>query len=46
MKTHFVFLAVLLALTFPFFSQAQIPHTLSYQGVLTDNTGTPRPDGN
>ncbi|MCK6559667.1 hypothetical protein HUU39_19290 [candidate division KSB1 bacterium] len=24
---------------------AQIPHTLSYQGVLTDNAGKPRPDG-
>lgn len=25
---------------------AQIPRTLSYQGVLTDNDGVPRPDGN
>jgi len=25
---------------------AQIPRTLSYQGVLTDNAGKPRPDGN
>ena len=25
--------------------QAQIPRTLSYQGVLTDNAGKPRPDG-
>lgn len=24
---------------------AQIPHTLSYQAVLTDNAGTPKPDG-
>jgi hypothetical protein len=24
---------------------AQIPHTLSYQGVLTDSTGNPKPDG-
>ncbi|MGH7599281.1 MAG: hypothetical protein ACREOI_23225 [bacterium] len=24
---------------------AQIPRTLSYQGVLTDNAGNPRPDG-
>ena len=25
---------------------AQIPHTISYQGVLTDTTGNPKPDGN
>ncbi len=25
--------------------QAQIPHTLSYQGLLTDTLGTPLPDG-
>lgn len=25
---------------------AQIPRTLSYQGVLTDAAGKPRPDGN
>ena len=24
---------------------AQIPRTISYQGVLTDSTGTPKPDG-
>ena len=46
MKTRFVFLVALLALTFPFISQAQIPRTLSYQGVLTDNAGNARPDGN
>jgi hypothetical protein len=45
MKTRFVFLAALLALTFPFIAHAQIPRTLSYQGVLTDNVGKPRPDG-
>ena len=45
MKTRFVFLATLLALTFPFISHAQIPRALSYQGVLTDNAGKPRPDG-
>jgi hypothetical protein len=26
-------------------SQAQIPHTLSYQGILADSSGTPKPDG-
>jgi len=46
MKTLRVFLAALLVLTFPFISHAQIPRTLSYQGVLTDNAGKPRPDGN
>jgi len=46
MKTLRVFLAALLAFAFPFISHAQIPRTLSYQGVLTDNTGKPRPDGN
>ncbi|MGH7599277.1 MAG: hypothetical protein ACREOI_23205 [bacterium] len=46
MKTRFVFLAALLALTFPLISHAQIPRTLSYQGVLTDNADKPRPDGN
>ncbi|MFZ0454053.1 MAG: hypothetical protein WAM24_09880, partial [Ignavibacteriaceae bacterium] len=25
---------------------AQIPRTISYQGVLTDTTGNPKPDGN
>ncbi|MBM2841298.1 MAG: hypothetical protein HW412_1826, partial [Bacteroidetes bacterium] len=27
-------------------SSAQIPRTLSYQGILTDTSGTPKPDGN
>ncbi len=27
-------------------SFAQIPHTLSYQGILADTAGTPKPDGN
>lgn len=27
------------------FAEAQIPHTLSYQGLLADTTGTPKPDG-
>ncbi len=25
---------------------AQIPHTISYQGILTDASGNPKPDGN
>lgn len=29
----------------PLAATAQIPHTLSYQGILTDSTGTPKPDG-
>lgn len=47
MKTlHFAF-AAFLALIMGFDQlAAQIPRTLSYQGVLTDNAGKPRPDGN
>ncbi|HXF99333.1 MAG TPA: hypothetical protein VNL69_01050 [Bacteroidota bacterium] len=29
----------------PFLLQAQIPRTLSYQGILSDTLGTPKPDG-
>lgn len=37
---------ILVAVLFAFHSsQAQIPHTLSYQGVLTDTSGAPKPDG-
>lgn len=32
--------------TFNFLLIAQIPHTISYQGILTDASGTPKPDGN
>jgi hypothetical protein len=35
-----LFLTVLISATY-----AQVPHTLSYQGVLTDPDGHPRPDG-
>lgn len=39
-------LATLLMLAFPITPTiAQIPRTLSYQAVLTDKTGTPKPDG-
>ena len=27
-------------------SEAQIPRTISYQGVLSDSLGIPKPDGN
>jgi hypothetical protein len=29
----------------PLAAVAQIPHTLSYQGILADTAGTPKPDG-
>lgn len=39
-------LAALLTLAFPVTPTiAQIPRTLSYQAVLTDKSGTPKPDG-
>ncbi len=39
-------LAALLTLAFPVTRTiAQIPRTLSYQAVLTDKSGTPKPDG-
>ncbi len=34
---------MLIALSLP--SEAQIPRTLSYQGVLSDSLGSPKPDG-
>jgi hypothetical protein len=40
-----VFLIVLMLLTFLPSAQSQIPRTLSYQGVLVDDTGNPKPDG-
>lgn len=46
MKRNLFVIATMLVLAMPCISQAQIPRTLSYQGVLTDNTGKPRPDGN
>ncbi len=38
-----LFLFIVFALTQ--FISAQIPHTISYQGILTDNQGNPVPDG-
>ncbi|MCL4708991.1 hypothetical protein KJ068_27845 [bacterium] len=46
MKTRLmVLLSILFCLAVSPGSHAQIPRTLSYQGVLTDNAGKPRPDG-
>lgn len=45
MKTSYLIL-VLLMLLFPVVElSAQIPRTLSYQGLLSDTLGNPRPDG-
>ncbi|HSP86645.1 MAG TPA: hypothetical protein VLN45_00810, partial [Ignavibacteriaceae bacterium] len=42
MKAAYIFILI-------FFNSAslfaQIPRTISYQGVLTDNSGNPKPDG-
>ncbi|MFI5252041.1 MAG: hypothetical protein ACHQQQ_06365 [Bacteroidota bacterium] len=43
-NTVVIALAFVLAVI-PIISQAQIPRTLSYQGVLTDSSGNPKPDG-
>ncbi|MBC8400427.1 MAG: tail fiber domain-containing protein [Candidatus Marinimicrobia bacterium] len=46
MKTRFLtFIIMLVILAMPYIGQAQIPRTLSYQGVLSDETGSPKPDG-
>jgi len=42
----FVFATLLICIVAGDTLHAQIPRTLSYQGVLTDNAGKPRPDGN
>jgi len=44
MKAAIVF-GVVLVLGLATNAWAQIPRTLSYQGVLTDSVGTPKPDG-
>ena len=41
-KTVYVFLFVILVIPSLI---AQVPRTISYQGVLTDNSGNPKPDG-
>jgi hypothetical protein len=45
MKKAFFILTAFFLLALAFHAAAQIPRTLSYQGVLTDNAGKPRPDG-
>lgn len=36
---------VVLVLIWSCYSYSQIPHTLSYQGMLADTSGSPKPDG-
>ncbi|MBI3192832.1 MAG: hypothetical protein HYZ34_00020 [Ignavibacteriae bacterium] len=43
-KSIFITILILLSVL-TFRSDAQIPRTISYQGVLTDNLGTPKSDG-
>ena len=45
MKRIFLVLSLILLLASAFHAIAQIPRTLSYQGVLTDAEGNPRPNG-
>ena len=42
MKIAYVFIVSILLINVVF---CQIPRTISYQGVLTDNSGNPKPDG-
>ena len=44
--TKFVFFVAATTLFFAQLAQAQIPQTLSYQGVLTDVSGSAVTDGN
>jgi hypothetical protein len=45
MKAYYFAAVVLLLIALSFASEAQIPRTLSYQGVLSDTSGVPKPDG-
>jgi len=46
MKTQFSkIVEMLIFIALPCISEAQIPRTLSYQGVLSDSTGLPKSDG-
>jgi hypothetical protein len=45
MKTYYFIAVVLLLIALTFLSEAQVPRTLSYQGVLSDTSGAPKPDG-
>jgi len=44
-KTYYFTAVALLIVALPIQSDAQIPRTLSYQGVLSDTSGVPKPDG-
>ncbi|MFH1194658.1 MAG: hypothetical protein V1720_03025 [bacterium] len=41
-----VFLSIALFVLTSVFLQGQVPSTMSYQGILADNSGVPVPDGN
>jgi hypothetical protein len=45
MKRHYAFLLLLIVLAVPLTALSQVPTTLSYQGVLSDSVGVPKPDG-
>lgn len=45
MATRLVVLGVCVILLLPDSATAQIPRSVSYQGVLTDSSGVPKPDG-
>lgn len=45
MKLRVVFVAILFGAAAVLPAWSQIPRTLSYQGVLTDSLGVPKPDG-
>ena len=45
MKTYYFLTVLILFITLPLPCEAQIPRTLSYQGVLSDSSGVPKSDG-
>lgn len=45
MKSHLSFLLLFLIMLTQLMISGQVPRTISYQGYLTDETGTPVPDG-
>jgi hypothetical protein len=45
MKVRNTFSLLLLFFLFTSLLKAQIPQTISFQGILTDTSGTPKPDG-
>lgn len=46
LTTSFILFVLAVLILTPTFSPAQIPRTISYQGVLTNEAGDPLPDGN